>query len=580
MIATVSIFTLPKGIAMFTITVCFVLLLQSVQFPSLADTPATSHTPEEIAAVPKLVEDAAKRLAERKYAEAADLFERAAAINPVDGSVWKGLADAQYGAKSYAKAIENYEKAGTLGADYKFVAPYNIACCYALMGKREKALNSLEKAFAAGYRFIDQTAKDEDLKSLRNEPRFIRLVAGDDVSKMSRDEGWRYDLRLLHREITRIHYNSYRVTPKQAMDAFVRKLEAEIPRLTDPQITVRLMELMKMPGDAHTALRPPTLRGPDARNAPIQLFLFTEGLFVTAAAPDHSDLAGAEVLRIGGHPIDAVMKALDPVISQDNAIWPTNIAPKLMINPVILNGLGLIPTAESIPYRIRDTKGVERDVTLSPAPGEPTDAWILARDKVHPPLYLKNPAPHWFEYLPEQKLLYCQYGAVQDQPGQTVAQFFEKVFQAVDSNGAERLVLDMRRNGGGNLFLNQPLIQALIRHESLFKTGRLFVIIGRATFSAAVSCIGKIDANTNAIFVGEPAGSPPNFVGETIPVRLPYSKLSGSISDLYWQNTVAMDYRTWIAPALYAPPSFALLKAGRDPAMEAILAYIKVAPTG
>jgi hypothetical protein len=38
-----------------------------------------------------------------------------------------------------------------------------------------------------------------------------------------------------------------------------------------------------------------------------------------------------------------------------------------------------------------------------------------------------------------------------------------------------------------------------------------------------------------------------------------------------------MDYRTWVAPLLYAPPSFELYKANRDPALEAILAYRQVA---
>jgi hypothetical protein len=33
-----------------------------------------------------------------------------------------------------------------------------------------------------------------------------------------------------------------------------------------------------------------------------------------------------------------------------------------------------------------------------------------------------------------------------------------------------------------------------------------------------------------------------------------------------------MDYRTWIAPRIYTPPTFAAYRAGRDPALEAILA--------
>lgn len=77
--------------------------------------------------------------------------------------------------------------------------------------------------------------------------------------------------------------------------------------------------------------------------------------------------------------------------------------------------------------------------------------------------------------------------------------------------------------------------------------GKLFVIVGRQTFSAAMNGAAEIERHTNAIFVGEPTGSSPNFVGETIGVNLTYSKMRGSISDLYWQSSVAMDYRTWIS---------------------------------
>src|SRR5262249_61709986 len=103
--------------------------------------------------------------------------------------------------------------------------------------------------------------------------------------------------------------------------------------------------------------------------------------------------------------------------------------------------------------------------------------------------------------------------------------------------------------------------------------GKLFVIIGRNTFSAAQCGVTHIERNTNAIFVGEPTGSSPNHVGESNVLNLPYSKMRASISDLYWQNSVAMDYRTWIAPQIYTPPTFAAFRADRDPALEAILAH-------
>ena len=192
----------------------------------------------------------------------------------------------------------------------------------------------------------------------------------------------------------------------------------------------------------------------------------------------------------------------------------------------------------------------------------------------NPPLYLKNrTAPYWFEYLPDQKLVYWQYNAVRSDPKEPVEQFCARVFEFIGENPVDKLVLDLRWNGGGNTFLNTPIINGLIRCDKINQSGKLFVIVGRQTFSAAQNAATFIERATKAIFVGEPTGSSPNFVGETVRFTLPYSKMTGSISDLYWQSSWPMDYRTWIAPQLYAPPTFAAYKAGRDPALEAILHY-------
>jgi hypothetical protein len=272
------------------------------------------------------------------------------------------------------------------------------------------------------------------------------------------------------------------------------------------------------------------------------------------------------------------MRALEPIISRDNAMWPKHVGPYYMRFPRLLNGLGLIPEADRLTLAVRDGEGKERAVTLAANAGEPSPDWVTARKSApNPePLYLKNQkAPYWFEYLPDSRTVYFQYNAVQNDPKEPLDRFCDRLFTFIADNAVDRLVIDMRWNSGGNNFLNTPITHGLIRCDKINRNGRLFVIVGRKTFSAAMCGATHIERHTNALFVGEPTGSCPNFVGESIPVFLPYSKLHGTISDLYWQNSVAMDYRTWIAPQLYAPPSFALFRANRDPAMEAILAYGK-----
>jgi len=57
-----------------------------------------------------------------------------------------------------------------------FTSAYNVACGYALAGKKEEALDWLEISLVAGFKKIDHLRKDPDLDSLRNEKRYKRLL--------------------------------------------------------------------------------------------------------------------------------------------------------------------------------------------------------------------------------------------------------------------------------------------------------------------------------------------------------------------------------------------------------------------
>ncbi len=536
----------------------------------------TSPVPADQAGAKKpaavLAEKAAALQKNGDAAKAAGVWEQVVKQNPVRADYWYQLATAHYQAKSYRPAIAAYEQSLALRANYPFNSAYNIACCYALLGEKEPALAWLEKAFQIGFRDLAHAQTDEDFESLRDDPKFRTLVALTDVSKLSRDEGWRYDLQLLAREIKRRHPNPYRTVPREQFDAYVQKLHDDIPKLKDGQVMVGLMKLGAMAGDGHTFMRP----GGPRQTVPLQLFLFTEGVFVTAAAPEQADLAGAEVLKIGGHKVADVLAALDPLISRDNAMGPKALGPHLLGIPALLHALDLISEADKAPYTVRDAAGKERTVTLSAGEHTANEKWANARKGASrpAPLYLKNQtAPYWFEHVTEAKLVYFQYNAVRNGPEETLEKFCERLFKFVNENDVEKLVLDLRRNGGGNSLLNRPIIHGLIRCEKINQRGKLFVITGRHTFSAAQNCTTDLEMHTQALFVGEPTGSSPNFIGESVRLTLPYSKMTGSISDLVWGRSWPMDYRTWIAPQLYAPPSFALYKDNRDPALEAILEY-------
>lgn len=534
----------------------------------------------------QLLTEARAKTAAKDWTEAAKLWEEVVQINPVESRFWRQLAVAQYNAKNYQKAISAFEKLLELGGDVPSSTLYNIATCYALLDDKEQSLKWLEKSFAEGNPNLERAQQDVNFKALKDDARWQKIVGLTDTSKLSRDEGWRSDLAFLAREVNRKGYNRLpRKYPFAEFETEIKRLSGAVPKLTDMQISIELMKLLAKLGDGHTGVQGSRERPETFLSVPVKFYLFEEGLFIIAADAKYKNLLGGQVLKYGERTVDEVLKSLDPLIGRDNEIYPKEVAPMLMRYLALPNALGLIPDAKKISLTIKDTQGKTRTVELSVDAAAPNVGRVLPSNWMSfsqtlsqsAPLYLKNLNPnYWFEYLPESKTVYFQFNQVVNDKSETLVTFSERLFKFINEKEVEKLVVDMRWNNGGNTFLNPPLQLGLIRNEKINQNGKLFIIIGRRTFSAAQNFINFCDRNTNAIFVGEPSGSSPNFIGEEVPFTLPYSRFNVNVSTLYWAGSSPFDFRTWIAPTLYTPPTFEMYKVNLDPAMEAILNYSSI----
>ena len=86
-------------------------------------------------------------------------------------------------------------------------------------------------------------------------------------------------------------------------------------------------------------------------------------------------------------------------------------------------------------------------------------------------------------------------------------------------------MLDLRNNGGGEAGGYRDLLRFLAGPE-INRPGRLFVLIGRLTFSAGTSLAVLLERRaTNATFIGEDSGGAPNFWADPEAVTLPNSGL-------------------------------------------------------
>jgi tetratricopeptide (TPR) repeat protein len=167
---------------------------------------ALTATGKPVAAEPGATEEfqdalraALGKMRSRDWPEAAAAWSKVVQMNPTVGGYWQSLGMSSYGAREYQKAIAAFEKAIELRAGLPWSSAYNIARCHALLGGKEQAVKALQRAFDMGWRDLDQPRLDPAFDSLKDDPRFKDLLGIVDVRTLTRDDGWRYDLRFLAR---------------------------------------------------------------------------------------------------------------------------------------------------------------------------------------------------------------------------------------------------------------------------------------------------------------------------------------------------------------------------------------------
>jgi hypothetical protein len=387
----------------------------------------------------------------------------------------------------------------------------------------------------------------------------------------TRDERWQQAVTYLGSQLPYLHVNPFFKVSEADFTQSVDQLYKEVPNLNDEQIVVGLMQIIASIGDGHTRSFPEA-EPVSFPSLPLEMRWLDDGLIVVAASPEYEKAVGAKVIQIGAHPVEEVFEAVKPLIAADNDMEILNNTPHYMAMPAILYGLGLIPQKNQVTMYFEVQGGSKFQLELQPASNN-YDSFVTIYDKagIRRPLYEQDRQTfYWYRYLKEENTVYVQYNVCAEQKEQPFQTFMDKVFGLIDQHEGARLVLDMRFNGGGNEAVLTPFIKAIQSRPSLNASDRLFVIIGRGTYSSALQNAITLSREANAVLVGEPTSGKPNHYGEVRRFRLPNIGLLVQYSTRYWLNDPESDPLT-LEPDLSAPVTFSDLLAGRDPALEAAL---------
>jgi hypothetical protein len=404
-----------------------------------------------------------------------------------------------------------------------------------------------------------------------------KLASGEYGNTPQRDDAWREDLTALISGVRHRHPNPEHTLSDHELDQLAQELDTNIPRLSDHEIIVRMQEILAQLGEAHTYV---DLFGADSRFPfdllPVEFRIFEDGVFIVRASEQYRDLVFGRVFAIGGVDIVDALDRLRGVVSIDNGSTARFLIPKRMRSTQLLQVIGLSDNPLRATFSLELHNGATRSVELAVVTGDEQTELLDSRFEKwrdDAPLFWREPSrSYWFSHLDEARAVYLQLNSMRHDPQSPVDEFSDRLLQTVKRKKAKRLVIDLRRNTGGNWSELRPLIREIVTNESFQEPGALYLLIGRASISATVVFAQELTKYTDAILVGESSGSSPNQYGDNSPVfYLPNSGLPIAVSRAFYQSGGPYQWRDALEPDLYVPEMSKDYIEGTDPTLAVAL---------
>lgn len=388
------------------------------------------------------------------------------------------------------------------------------------------------------------------------------------------------DVRQLAQEMEDVHPNLFANVSEARFHAVVYDLAARANGLSEDELLVGLMRLAALPGNGngHGGIFP---GDPQDRRTmhlyPIRLYDFDDGTFVVDDDAG-GKLIGTRLVAINGRPYGEVAALVRPLVPHDNASNLRGLLPHFLLSAEVLHGLGVADAVGPLDFTFARTDGSRLEVRLAPVTASRYIALFSNPHYGHYPSLLPHAsAPMyiahdrellWMRTLAGGRAVFVGYNAV-TVPTDGPAARLEKL---AESPKVDRVIVDLRLNGGGDNTTFRSLLVAL-RSPQINRRGHLYVLIGRATFSAAGNFAAELDRSTKAIFVGEPTGGGVKMYGDVIGVALPNSGLEAYVPARYWDfGRGPNDNRLAVQPELPVKVRFADFLGKRDPVLAAALA--------
>ena len=353
------------------------------------------------------------------------------------------------------------------------------------------------------------------------------------------------------------HKNLFANITKQQFNTAVAGLRAKLDYLDYSQFVTELFKITALIGDEHT-----NVLFEEPAVFPITFDAFSNAIAVSNCPPAFGYLLHAKLVKIDQTPVTDIVQLFKPIIKNDNSSFFETALLQHLVNPIILKGLGITSSTTAADFYFATADSGTVKITLQA---------LVPKRSVQP---ANNTAKktgedfnYKFVYDSLHHAVYFNYRRCRDDAANPFSVFNDSLFACIKKFHPNKLILDLRENGGGNSAILNPFLDSL-RNSYLNNKKRLFVLIGKKTFSSALMNAVTLKRNYKTTFIGQMTAGSINHYGEVRGMYLPNTKLLIGYSTQYWE--------TWkghngpLYPDITVNPTLEEFLANKDAALEMI----------
>ena len=388
---------------------------------------------------------------------------------------------------------------------------------------------------------------------------------------------WATDIDFYHKTLEERHIDLYHLISKDEFILEIQKIKEQLPQLNHFQVILELMKLTHKigggKGDGHTAV---PLWPMKLHKYPITLFDFGGELRIIKVKKKYSHLLGKKLTGIDGMSISEIYNKVSPLTPfTENYQSSMDKTCSSIIISEILFGLDIVKQKDKATFTFSDDAGNYESIILEALTKEENEESEYKAIVFQYP-NLTRPDSYkikklWHTSLRDSLTVYVSFNGYPTEV--EMNSLAEELLKNIKKHNLQNLIIDLRDNYGGNLFIGLILARRLNGADCINWKSGVYVLTNRGTYSAAMVNALQFRELLNAKIVGEPTGANPNGYQDLGQFNLPNSNVVITYTKRLFR---LQDVNTeGVQPDILVIPNWKKYEKGVDEILEWVIKDIK-----